>query len=88
MSLYSSKDAIGDNKYYQELTPQLQERLVMKVLRKHFLDFQYFFNDYISGVKAPQAFIVQLLANLEMGIFKDGDVVVERGQTMNKMYLV
>ena len=52
------------------------------------IDWSYFFNDYINGVRAPNAFITQVLANLEMEQYTDKSVVVEHNESMTDMILI
>lgn len=66
----------------------MQERLVFKVLSQHMIDWSYFFNDYINGVRAPNAFITQVLANLEMEQYTNKSVVVEHNESMTDMILI
>lgn len=52
------------------------------------IDWSYFFNDYINGVRAPNAFMVQVLANLEMEQYEHRSVVVEHNESMSDMILI
>ena len=49
---------------------------------------QYFFNDYIQKIKAPQVFVERVMCSLDSELVNEGDVVVSAGNQMDYCFFV
>ena len=51
-------------------------------------DFMFFFQNFSSGEKAPVAFMYEVVANLDIQIYRHNEVVVERNSNCDHLLLI
>ena len=74
---FSTKHSFADNQFWEILPPQIQNKIVERVLKSQVKLLQYFFKDKILNVDAPQSFVTSVMVNLESSLYDVGDCIVK-----------
>lgn len=84
----STRFYFAKNNFYKELPQTLKKKIVNWVLSKQYKSFMFFLEDFESGHKASQAFIIVLLTNLDSQMYKPGTVILNEGDQVEDLILI
>ena len=79
-SLNSTHHYFAENQFYRKLPPHLQAKIVNNVLYNQRATLEYFFIEFDGMNQAPSNFIKQVLINLESGLYRPGDIIIQTNQ--------
>ena len=70
---FSTRQKFQNNKFWKDLHPILQQRLVATVLSSQISKLKFFFHDYVENIKAPTNFVTKVMISLDSTIYNVGD---------------
>ena len=68
-----------EQRFYEDLSPDLQNKLIMMMLEPYYTKFYYFFNDVQDGISADLVFIRKTLQMFDCQIYIKGTKILQIG---------
>ena len=85
---FQNYDQVQNNEFFQQMTPQLQNKLTNHLIKIHQKKFLYFFENPQTGFKLQANEVQMMLKNMKCQILLNNQSVLHYDEKISDIYLI